>query len=296
MTIPLPQAPSAAPPNTSGVDIPGYELQETIGRGDLGTVFRATQLANRRTCALKVMTPAVSVGDKALQLFLRECAVLSQLNHPHIVKLLDQGTANGCLYIATEYVPTVQLAEQLQTRSLTERLRVCCGLINQVLAALQYAHNRSLVHRDVKPGNILIARHGQTLTAKLADFGVAKHYTNAGFSQITRSGDVVGSLPFMPPEQFLNSREARPACDLYAAGATLYHWLTGHTPHQFPPGRSQFLVVLEDAPMAISARLPQLPAVIAAFVDRALAREPKHRFASADEMRHALKVALEQVR
>ena len=165
-------------------------------------------------------------------------------------------------------------------------------MINQVLAALQYAHSRSLVHRDIKPGNILIARDGQTLSAKLADFGVAKHYTNAGFSQITRAGDVVGSLPYMPPEQFLNSREARPSCDLYAAGAALYHWLTDHTPHDFPAGRSQFLVVLEDAPVPIATRLPETPPALAAFLDRALARQPEHRFASADEMRHALKMAL----
>ena len=242
------------------------------------------------------MTPAVSVGEKVLQLFLRECAVLSQLNHPHIMKFLDQGTANGYLYIATEFIPTIKLAEQVQSRPLKERVRVCGGLINQVLAALQYAHNRSLVHRDVKPGNILIARQGQTLTAKLADFGVAKHYTNSGFSQITRSGDVVGSLPFMPPEQFLNSREARPSCDLYAAGATLYQWLTGQTPHHFPPGRSQFLVVLEDAPVPLATRLPEIPPAIAAFVDRSLARQPEHRFASADEMRHALKEAMVQLR
>ncbi len=297
VTLPVPQIPAtpaaaSAPANAFGVNIPGYELQAEIGRGELGTVYRAVQLSTRRTVALKVMTPAVSVAEKALQLFLRECSVLSQLNHPHIVKLLDQGTGQGHLYVATEFVTTVNLAAQLRQRPLKERVRVCAGLINQVLAALQYAHSRSLVHRDIKPGNILVAREAQMLSAKLADFGVAKHYTNAGFSQITRAGDVVGSLPYMPPEQFLNSREARPSCDLYAAGATLYHWLTDHTPHDFPSGRSQFLVVLEDAPVPIAQRLPEIPPALAAFVDRALARQPEHRFASADEMRHALKTAL----
>lgn len=284
------QAPAKSP---SGFPmIPGYSLEAELGRGDLGVVYRAVQTSLGRTVALKVLTPAVSAADKTLQLFVRECSILSQLNHAHIVHLLDQGTVNGMLYLATEYVPTIRLEDVLRNRPLKERVRVCSGLILQVLSALQYAHNRSLVHRDIKPGNVLITRDGQTLAAKLADFGVAKQYTNSGFSQITRAGDVVGSLPYMPPEQFLNSREARPSCDLYAAGATLYQWLTDHTPHDFPSGRSQFLIVLEDAPVPIAQRLPEIPASLAAVIDRALAREPEKRFTSAAEMRHALKEAL----
>lgn len=269
--------------------VPGYQLEAEIGRGELGTVYRAVQLSSGRTVALKVMTPAGSANDKTLQLFVRECGILSQLDHDNIVKLLDQGTLNGFLFLATEFVPTISLNEMLRKRSLDERVRVCCGLMLQVLSALQYAHSRSFVHRDIKPGNVLIARGEKTLTAKLADFGVAKQFTSSGFSQITRAGDVVGSLPYMPPEQFLNSREARPTCDLYAAGATLYYWLSGHTPHDFPPNRNQFLVVLEDAVVPISRRMPELPAALAAFLERALAREPEKRFASAAEMRHALK-------
>ncbi len=272
--------------------IPGYRIEAELGRGDLGIVYRAVQLSLGRTCALKVLTPAGSTNEKTLQLFVRECGILSQLNHAHIVHLLDQGTVNGALYLATEYVPTLRLEEALRNRPLKERVRVACGLILQVLSALQYAHNRSLVHRDIKPGNVLITRTGQTLAAKLADFGVAKQYTNSGFSQITRAGDVVGSLPYMPPEQFLNSREALPSCDLYAAGATLYHWLTGRTPHDFPPGRSQFLVVLEDAPVPIAKRMPEIPAALAAVIDRSLTREPEKRFSSATEMRHAIKEAM----
>jgi eukaryotic-like serine/threonine-protein kinase len=290
----IPPAKGAAPAKTPDgfPQIPGYKIEAEIGRGDLGTVYRAVQLSLGRTCAVKVLTPAGSTNEKTLQLFVRECGILSQLNHAHIVHLLDQGTVNGVLYLATEYVPTLRVEDALRNRPLKERVRVACGLILQVLSALQYAHNRSLVHRDIKPGNILITRSGQTLAAKLSDFGVAKQYTNSGFSQITRAGDVVGSLPYMPPEQFLNSREALPSCDLYASGATLYHWLTGHTPHDFPPGRSQFLVVLEDAPVPVGKRMPEIPAALAAVIDRSLAREPEKRFTSATEMRHAIKEAM----
>lgn len=273
--------------------VPGYDLGAEIGRGELGVVYKAVQRSLGRTVALKVMTPAVSVADKTLQLFVRECSILGQLNHPHIIRLLDQGTSNGQLFLATEYVPAVSLEEQLRGRSIAQRVRICGSLMLQVLSALQYAHNRSLVHRDIKPGNILIAREEKTLSAKLADFGVAKQYANAGFSQITRSGDVIGSLPYMPPEQFLNSREAKPSYDLYAAGATLYHWLSGHTPHDFPDGRNQFLVILEDAAIPLAQRVPDMPRPIAAVVDRALSRVPEQRYTSANELRHAIKEALQ---
>jgi serine/threonine-protein kinase len=296
---PIPQLPAPVKPvppaaaKSSGSEIvPGYDILAEIGRGELGVVYRAIQRSLGRECALKVMTPAVSVADKTLQLFVRECSILGQLNHPHIVRLLDQGTAQGRLYLATEYVPTISLEDQLRGRKTADRVRLCCGLMLQALSALQYAHNRSLVHRDIKPGNILIARDGKTLSAKLADFGVAKQYANAGFSQITRSGDVIGSLPYMPPEQFLNSRDARPAYDLYAAGATLYHWLSGFTPHDFPAGRNQFLVILEDAPVPLADRVPDMPRPIAAVVDRALSRAPEQRYASATELRHAIKEAM----
>lgn len=286
-------SPPVAGGDASQDKVPGYDILEEIGRGELGIVYRARQRSLGRECALKVMTPATSVAEKALQLFVRECSILGQLNHPHIIRLLDQGTAQGQLYLATEYVPAIPLEDQLRGRKLTERVRLCCGLMLQVLSALQYAHNRSLVHRDIKPGNILIARDGKTLSAKLADFGVAKQYANAGFSQVTRSGDVIGSLPYMPPEQFLNSRDAQPAYDLYAAGATLYQWLSGSTPHNFPHGRNQFLVLLEDAPVPLTDRVPDMPRGIAAVVDRALSRAPEQRYASATELRHAIKEAMQ---
>ena len=102
---------------------------------------------------------------------------------------------------------------------------------------------------------------------------------------------MIGSLPYMPPEQFLNSRDARPAYDLYAAGASLYHWLSGRTPHDFPAGRNQFLVILEDAPVPLADRVPDMPLPIATVVDRALARAPEQRYASAAELKHAIKEA-----
>ncbi len=276
------------PFSPDNLEIPGYELHEILKRTDIGVVHRAVKQSTRRECALKVMPPSGAVSEKMLQIFLRECSLLGQLNHPHIVRFLDQGSAGGCLYLATEYFPTISLVDHIRKRSLQARIRICCGLMLQILDALQYAHSRSLVHRDIRPDSISVSRDDKALTARLSDFGVAKRFIDAGFSQITRAGDVVGSLPFMPPEQFVNSREVRPTCDLYAAGATLYSWLTGSTPHDFPREKNQFLVVLEDQPVPISQRIPDIPPPLSAFLDRALARRPEDRFSSAQEMQYVL--------
>ena len=282
--------------SVAGAEIPGYELLETLRQGDNEIVYKAIRKSTGRTCSLKVLTPAVPASDKSLQMFLRECQIHGQLNHPRIVKLLDQGVSHhGRLYLATEYVPSISLAEHLAQRSVSARVRICSGLMAHILGALQYAHARSLVHRDIKPGTILVTHVNRRLSARLADFGVAKSFLDAGLSQITRAGDVVGSLPFIAPEQFVNSREARPSCDLYSVGATLYQWLSGSFSHDFPKGRSPFLVILEDAPVPISKRLPGISASMSTFFQRALARNPADRFLSAEEMRRALLSAQEQI-
>jgi serine/threonine-protein kinase len=159
----------------------------------------------------------------------------------------------------------------------------------QILSALEYAHARSLVHRDVKPGNILISKKDDKLVAKLADFGLAKQYTTAGMSQVTREGDVLGSLPFMSPDQFLNSREARPTCDIYSAGATLYWMLTGREPIPLEGHPCKFLAILESPPTPIREVNPAIPEGLANIVHRALEKTAEARFASAAEMRQQLR-------
>ncbi|MBC8113144.1 MAG: protein kinase [Candidatus Saccharimonas sp.] len=268
--------------------VPGYEIESEIGWGDLGATYRATRLATGEPCALKLLTPADRMNDRTVQVFLREAGVLSQLHHPHIVRLLDLGSANGLLYIATEFVPAVRWDAVMEKATPETRIRIACGLICQVLDALEYAHTRSFVHRDIKPSNVLVRREGRRLVAKLSDFGLAKRYADAGLSQLTCDGDVLGSLPYMSPEQFIDSRHAKPTCDIYSAGATLYRLLTGHDPFVFAKGKCKFRTILEDEPIPLLKSFPQVPESLAKIVVRALAKDPSDRFSSAAEMRHAL--------
>ncbi len=268
--------------------VPGYKIENEVGWGDLGMTYRATRLATGETCALKLLTSSDRMNERTVQAFLREAGVLNQLHHPHIVRLLDPGSANGLLYIATEFVPAVRWDAVMEHATPTHRIRVACGIICQVLDALEYAHTRSFVHRDIKPSNVLVRRVGRKLVAKLSDFGLAKRYADAGLSQLTHDGDVLGSLAYMSPEQFIDSRHAKPPCDIYSTGATLYRLLTGHDPFVFAKGTCKFRAILEDEPIPIRKSFPQTPPALADIVHRALAKHPSDRFTSAAEMRHQL--------
>ncbi len=268
--------------------VPGFKIESEVGWGDLGMTYRATRLVTGEACALKLLVPADRMNSRTEQVFLREAGVLNQLHHPHIVRLLDLGSANGLLYIATEFIPAVKWDAVMEQASPASRIRVACGVICQILDALDYAHTRSFVHRDIKPSNVLVQREGRKLVAKLSDFGLAKRYADAGLSQLTRDGDVLGSIAYMSPEQFIDSRHAKPPCDIYSTGATLYRLLTGHDPFVFAKGACQFRAILEDEPIPIQKSFPQVPDPLAAIIHRALAKHPSDRFASAAEMRHQL--------
>lgn len=282
--------PKASPvSDQESVHINGYQIHEQIGAGDLGKMYRATRLATGEQCALKVISPAARSDEKAIQSFLREASILNQLQHPNIVRMIEMGASGTELFLSTEFLETLEWLKLSARWSPAQRTRIACGLMVQILGALEYAHARSLVHRDVKPGNILIYRADGKLAAKLADFGLAKQYTTAGMSQMTREGDVIGSLPFMSPEQFINSREAKPTCDIYSAGATLYWMLTGQQPIVLANHPCKFLAILEDPPVPLRQRCPEIPLGLSQLVHRALEKTPEKRFASAAEMRQQLR-------
>lgn len=281
-------AETIAPPLSESVGgtpgaIPGYVLERRLGQGSLGEVFLGLQKSTSQRVAVKLLKPTQTT-NAAVQLFLREASVLSQLKNRRIVQFHEFGIAEGQLFLVMEYVETVDVEKLLHRQSLVGRIRIACGLVKQVLQALQFAHERSLVHRDVKPGNILAYRGNRKLHVKLADFGIAKNYLNSGFSDITTEGDVRGTIAYMAPEQIVDCRYAKPSCDIYAAGVTLYELLSGELPLEFPDGASQYAVVLNGNIVPLQDRCADLPPQLCRHVERALAKEPDARFATAAEM------------
>jgi len=269
-------------------EIPGYELQEELGGGTMGVVYRAVHTATGQAAAIKLITQRQSTSEHAVKLFIREASLLGRLDHPHIVRCLDFGYASGQLFLVMEYVPTIPLADVLANESKSARIRIPCAIGCHLLQALGHAHRLSVVHRDIKPENVLLCKTGARLNAKLADFGLAKNYAYAGLSEISREGDIRGTIAYMPPELVVDCRNARPSGDIYSVGATLYYYLTGQFPFDFGD-RNKLAVILEDDPIPLNDRAPEVPPKLAQIVHRALAKEPADRFDSARQMFNALK-------
>jgi serine/threonine-protein kinase len=269
-------------------EIPGYELQEELGGGAMGVVYRAVHTATGQAAAIKLISQSKSASEHAIQLFVREASLLGRLDHPHIVRCLDFGYASGQLFLVMEYVPAIALDDVLANESKSSQIRIPCAIACQLLQALGHAHRLSIVHRDIKPENVLLCRKEHKLNAKLADFGLAKNYAYAGLSEISREGDIRGTIAYMPPELIVDCRNARPAGDIYSLGATLYYYLTRAFPFEFG-NRNKLSVVLEDDPIPVHVRAPSVPQKLSEIVHRAMAKEAGDRFGSAREMFNALK-------
>lgn len=283
--------PAAKPPTAPQAElphIPGYELVEEIGRGGMGTVYRAVRQADGSAAAVKVIVPSVGVGRKQVERFLREARILGSLAHPHIVGFIEAGDFDGGLFIAMELVEghdTGRLVARQGPLEVGPAVRMMC----QALAGLAHAHAAGFVHRDVKPSNLLLGRTGGKRLVKVADFGLARAFEASRLSGLTLSGEIGGTPAFMPPEQVTHYRLVKPAADQYAAAATLYYLLTGKYVFDFPADTGGRLVkLLTEDPVPLRDRRPDIPAGLAAVVHKAMAREPDDRFPDVASFRAAL--------
>lgn len=268
--------------------IPGYELLNVVGKGAMGIVYKGRRKSDDLPVAVKVIIPEAKTKPDSLQLFAREASIVSRLNHPNLVRFLEFGITSGQLFLVMEYVPHISITQLAHHRSSEQRIRLCCGIVCQVLKGLSYAHRKSLVHRDIKPSNILTMLEGKRVVAKLTDFGLAKNYQHAGFSEITQDGQLRGTVAFMPPEQILDSKYAQPTSDIYATGVTLYQYLSGALPFEMTSLREGLKRTLNNELIPLSTRRPDLPGELVAIVHRAMAPLPQDRFINAEEMLQAL--------
>ena len=268
--------------------VPGYELLRKLGRGGMGVVYEARHKASGEPAAVKVIVPPNESGNRAVQLFLREASTLSKLRHKRIVRFREIGLAAGQLFLATEFVATIDLKSEIAGRPTNDAVRIGCGVICHVLEALEYAHGLGFVHRDIKPANILVYREGKILETKLADFGLAKHFEHAGFSDLTGSGELRGTFAFMPPEQLNDPRSAKPASDIFSTGVSLYCLLAGQGPYDVKDAHSLRRAIQTNQIVPLSDRRQDLPPGLSEAVSKALAKSPRNRYRTAAEFRAAL--------
>jgi CHASE2 domain-containing sensor protein len=272
--------------------IAGYRIERAIGRGGMGVVYRATQLALERPVAIKLIATERAQDPVFRGRFERESRLAASIEHPNVIPVYEAGEDDGLLFIAMRLVEGTDLAELLERVGALEPVRTA-RLIGQLAGALDAAHSHGLVHRDVKPANVLLTR-GEHLY--LTDFGVAKHI-GAG-AGVTKAGQWVGTLDYLAPEQ-IRGEAVGASADIYALAGVLYHCLTGEVPYPRENDAAKLWAHVNAAPPAASRLRPGLPEAIDQVIARGLAKDPAARFASAAELAdacaQALGVAADQV-
>ena len=262
--------------------VPGYELIRTLGRGGMGVVYLARDARLDRAVALKMILAGADALPSERLRFQVEAEAVAALHHPNIVQVYEVGEADGCPYLALEFVAGGSLADHLR-RGLPGP-RQAAELVRTLALAVEYAHRQGVVHRDLKPANVLLSP-----TPKIADFGLAKR-RDARAKAHTGSGAVVGTPNYMAPEQAAGkTREVGPAADVYALGGILYECLTGRPPFDADSPLAILARVLEEAPAAPSRVRPGAPRDLETICLKCLEKEPSGRYGSAAELAEDLR-------
>ena len=259
-----------------------YELGSELGRGGMAIVYRATDLRLRRDVAIKVLPPELAFRTDVRRRFLREAETAAQLNHPDIVPIYSVDERGGLVYFVMALVDGENLSARLtRGRPALEETR---RILSDVADALAYAHSHGVIHRDIKPDNIIIRREdGRAL---VTDFGIARAAESD--SHLTATGVAVGTPAYMSPEQALGEREVDGRSDIYSLGVVAYQMLTGALPFTAANTPAMMMKHVSEMPRPLLATRPDLPPGLAAAVERALAKRPEDRWQDAAAFREAL--------
>lgn len=259
-----------------------YVILEEIGRGGMGAVYKARDIELDRIVAIKVLSPYLVREPHLVQRFMREARLAANLDHPNIVAIYNIGGEGGYYYFVMKYLEGRPLKEMIAQRGPLP-LDEVVQLVRQLVSALDYAHQQNLVHRDVKPGNVIVGPDGH---ATLTDFGLAKVVESM---KLTASGETIGTLEYMAPEQARG--ETSPASDIYSLGVMTYEMLTGRLPFQGTNQATLLYQHLHEPPPPPHRWNPTIPPEVEQVVLKAMAKEPAQRYATAGEMARELEQA-----
>ena len=269
-----------------GTVIAGYRIEARIGRGGMGVVYRARHLNLQRQAAVKIIAPDLAESKGFRERFTREARIAAALQHPNIVTVYDAGEVDGLLYLAMQYIQGSDLAATLANEGRLRPYRAI-DVCRQVAAALDAAHEHGLIHRDVKPGNVLI----EGRTAFLTDFGLTKRI-EGGHTQLTRAGDLVGTIHYVAPEQ-IEAGQVSARTDVYSLGCLLYHCLTGQVPFVRDTDVAVIYAHLSEDPPRPSRVRPDLPEGLDAVIAKALDKSPDRRFQSCSDLMNAARAVVD---
>lgn len=258
-------------------NIPGYRIEHVLGRGGMGVVYRAHQLGIDRPVALKMVLAGIHSSRTLLDRFLAEAKAVGRLRHENIVQIYDSGWHENLPYFSLEFVDGPALSQKLGGEPMdpVEAARLVAPLAD----ALQYAHSQGIIHRDVKPGNVLLTPSG---IPKLADFGLAKQQEDD--SDLSRTGDVIGTPGYMAPEQARGQSDITGSVDIYGLGGVLYCALTGRPPFQAAKSVDTIIQLLEQEPVTPSRLQPGVPKDLETICLKCLQKTPAQRYATAGDL------------
>src|SRR4051795_6297628 len=279
-----------------------YEIGDRLGSGGMSNVYKATDLILERTVAVKILAEHLSDDERFVARFRREALAVAKLIHPNIVQVYDTGVDVARHYIVMEYVEGRSGAQLLHSQGrIGSQAAVEIGV--QACAGLDYAHRQGIIHRDVKPGNLMViggpagrgggrseAHEPQTneMTVKLTDFGIARA---AEQTRLTQVGSVVGTAAYLAPEQ-ARGEEAKPAADVYALGVVIYQLLTGRLPWEGTTLAELAIRRENERPLPPSSYDPEVPETLSTAVLRALEGDPERRYTTARELASSLRTGL----
>ena len=269
----------------TGSLVAGCRIEAIVGRGGMGVVYRATQLSLDRQVALKAIAPEFAGDVTFRERFKRESRIAASIEHPNVIPVYEAGEGEGVLYLIMRYVEGTDLRALIDGRKGGLEPERASRLVGQVAAALSAAHRRDLIHRDVKPANVLIDPAEEREHAYLTDFGIARH--SAATSGLTHTGAVIGTIDYLAPER-IQGDGGDGRADVYALGCVLFEALTGTTPFERDNDVAKMYAHMSAPVPSARERRPELPADLDELAQRAMAKDPDDRFATAAEMEEAL--------
>jgi serine/threonine protein kinase len=280
---------ASSSPDLDGLSVLGvYHLSMILGRGGMGKVYLAQDVRDGRKVAVKVLSVEMARREDMLKRFQREVSALQKLSHPNIVQMIESGFEQGVHYLAMEWVDGLSLRERLR-REKRMALTEAVLLLADIAAGLDAAHAVGIVHRDVKPSNILLRRLPDRVQGVLSDFGIAKLAED--HSGKLTDLNVVGSLDTIAPEQVVSTREVDWRADLYALGVVAYQLLTGHHPYEGTARTAMLMAHLRQTPIDPRVFLPDVPKPVAQVLLKALSKRPEQRPTTARELVRPLEEA-----
>ena len=269
-----------------GTEIAGYRIEERIGRGGMGVVYRAQHMNLQRRAAIKIIAPEFADTKGFRSRFIREARIAAALQHPNIVTVYDAGQSGQTLYIAMQFIRGSDLAAILSEEGRLRPYRAI-DVCRQVASALDAAHGMALIHRDVKPGNVLI----EGRRAYLTDFGLTKR-SGGSKSGLTQAGELVGTIHYVAPEQ-IEAGDVDARTDVYSLACLLFHCLTGHVPFERDTDVAVIYAHLSETPPKLTDVRPELPAGLDAVIAKGLDKSPERRFQSCSDLMSAARVVID---